>query len=480
MKKVLSVLLVAVIFSALLFGMSGGVMAAEEVSVWDGSSGKSIATGTGTEADPYIIMNAAELDYVATACMSGETFTGKFIKLGVNINWGGREWTSIGYSTTTVFSGSFDGNGKTIFNLTCKDVTVGIFAYATNATIKNLNVDYATFTTDTRYAGAIVGLLRGSTVSGCSAGENVTIQTNDSMSNTAQIGGLFGLVNSSMVDNCVFNGKVIATSITGISFVGGIAGVIGNISEVSYCINNGSVSVPNACLVTGSFANVGGISGGIGSTNAVGSVINCINTGEVTAVEYAAGVVGRIHVANSVITDCYNIGSVTSTAGFAGSVIADIANAGEFSGCIGITSATATAAYAKIADGITLASGAVKTGTTAEITALESYKKIEKSINDNLPVFGEVDPNAVPETTAGPVETTVSPVETTAKPVETTAAPVETTAAPVETTAAAPLETTAKPADTEKGGCGSVFAGGAIIIVAIFGAALTFKKEFHK
>ena len=144
MKKSVLAILLVVILTLTLFTCPAG--AAAEASVWDGTPGTSFAQGSGTEADPYVITKASELDYLATACMSGETFAGKYIKLGVNIDWGGREWTSIGYTTSAVFSGNFDGNGKTIYNLTCTDVTVGIFGYATNATIKNLNVDYATFT----------------------------------------------------------------------------------------------------------------------------------------------------------------------------------------------------------------------------------------------------------------------------------------------------------------------------------------------
>lgn len=463
----------SLVISALLLSvfMPGVSAAGSDVSVWDGSTVKSIATGSGTETDPYIITKAAELDYIATACMSGDNFAGKYIKLGVNINWGGLEWTSIGYSTTTVFSGNFDGNGKTIFNLTCKDVTTGIFAYATNATIKNLNVDYATFTTDTRYAGAIVGLMRGCTVSGCSAGENVKITTTDMMSNTAQIGGLFGLINSSYVDNCTFYGEVIATSITGTSFVGGIAGVIGNVSEVSYCINYGRVSVPNPCTVTGSVANVGGIAGGIGSSSAVGAISNCINLGEVTAVEYAGGVLGRVHVAESTMTDCYSIGKVTSSAGFAGAIVGDINYSATISGCYGMAYDSAATAYARLKETVTVSSDALKLGTEAEIKELSNYKKIIDSVTANIPVFDKVEATDPVVVTTVPVETTDAPVVTTEPTVNTTA-PVATTEEPAVTTEAPTTE-----APVTKGGCGAVFSGGVLVLSMITASAALVIKQ---
>ncbi len=78
-----------------------------------------------------------------------------------------------------------------------------------------------------------------------------------------------------------------------------------------------------------------------------------------------------------------------------------------------------------------------------------------------------VEETTAPDTTA-PI--TTAPVVTTAKPSNTTA-PKETTAKPSDTTVAA---TTA--GDTEKGGCGSVFAG-SIALVAIFGGALVLGKK---
>lgn len=104
MKRSVLAILLAVILMPSLYTFAAG--AAAEVSVWDGTPGTSFGQGSGTEADPYVITKASELDYLATACMSGETFADKYIKLGVNVDWGGREWTSIGYTTSAVFSGN--------------------------------------------------------------------------------------------------------------------------------------------------------------------------------------------------------------------------------------------------------------------------------------------------------------------------------------------------------------------------------------
>ena len=476
MKKLLSLFLSLVICTLILSVITIGVSAANEVSVFDGTSVNKIATGSGTEADPFIITKAAELDYVATACMSGDTFAGKYIKLGVNINWGGRVWTPIGYTTTTVFSGNFDGNGKTIFNLTCTDTAVGIFAYATGAVIKNLNIDYATFTTNTRYAGAIVALMRDSDISGCSGGANVKIMTTDSMANTAQIGGLFGLVNNSTVKNCTFNGEVIVTSITGVSFIGGIAGVVGNNSEISFCVNNGIVRVTTPSTTGTSYAYAGGVVGGIGSSSVVGTIKNCINTGEVIAIEYAGGILGRVHVKDSTMNDCYNVGMVSSTtAGFAAAIIGEIPSTAILSGSYGVSSATAPAAYAK-GDAAAIDPNALKLATESEIMALDGYKKIITSIETNLPVFDKIDPDAATKSPVTQPPATEPTAVTTAVTTEPPANTAETTAGSAESTTAPPAAaTTAEP--VKSGGCASAFAGGAIIITVIFAGVVIFKRR---
>lgn len=365
-KRLLSFLTVACILAALCAALIPAVSA--EAAVWNGVSGTSIAAGSGTSEDPYLIRDPAELDFIAASAVGGEKFEGKYFRLETDVDWGGREWTPIG-TKAAPFGGVFDGNGKTVYNFTCTDSVPGFFGYATGAEIKKLKVDHAVFTTDTRYAGAIVGLLRESKLSSCAVGENVVVTTESMMSSTAQMGGVCGLVNNSTVTACVNYGKVEALNATGTSFVGGIAGVVGNESTLVNCMNVGSVSSPNKNVTEGSCAYVGGIAGGIGSSSKPGVLEGCVNTGEVSCVEYAGGVVGRIHVAGSALNNCSNLGAVRGGADMSGSVVG-LANK-EFtaSGNMGL-SGSAPAECANVAEGVAVPAGAWSAADEAAIKAI--------------------------------------------------------------------------------------------------------------
>ena len=218
MKKIISVILTVTLALCALgtLVLSTGAATSTtgyDVSVWNGMSAPGFTVGSGTEEDPFIINDASELDFLATDVKGGNTYEGMFIKLNVNVNWNGKAWTPIGNNSTNVFKGTFDGNGKTIYNLDCNSATAGIFGRTTTATIKNLKVDYATFTVQERYAGAIVGLLRGGKVLNCVVGENVTVNSDLIMTDTAQCGGVVGWVggsdvNPGLVENCVSYAKL--------------------------------------------------------------------------------------------------------------------------------------------------------------------------------------------------------------------------------------------------------------------------------
>ena len=71
-------------------------------------------TGSGTEADPYVITTEAGLNKLATDVNSGTVYSGAYFKLGASITV--TDWTPIGQkgSETNKFAGTFDGNGQTV------------------------------------------------------------------------------------------------------------------------------------------------------------------------------------------------------------------------------------------------------------------------------------------------------------------------------------------------------------------------------
>lgn len=168
------------------------VMAVSSViNVWDGTTATEY-TGSGTEADPFLISTAEQLAYFRNQVDDGNTFEKKFVKLSNDIDLNGKNFDPIGwgydysdYNRTDadgkplsgkVFKGTFDGGNHTIYNLyqngwdlessTGTDYTYtncggGLFAAACDATIKNLVIYGANITYECVEIGIVVGLAQG-------------------------------------------------------------------------------------------------------------------------------------------------------------------------------------------------------------------------------------------------------------------------------------------------------------------------------
>ena len=65
-----------------------------------------------------VIGNAADMKLFAEAVNGGNTFAGKTVKLVADVDLSGIDWAGIGATSSKPFSGSFDGQGYTIYNMT--------------------------------------------------------------------------------------------------------------------------------------------------------------------------------------------------------------------------------------------------------------------------------------------------------------------------------------------------------------------------
>ena len=110
--------------------------------------------------------------------------------------------------------------------------------------------------------------------------------------------GLFG---SSESDGNIKNVGVVDSYFKGNDHVGGVCG--NNAGTITNCYNAGNLTAIE------SSANIGGICG----YNNGGTVTNCYNTGTVTATGSAASVGGVCGCSIELILNCYNIGTVTAT-----------------------------------------------------------------------------------------------------------------------------------------------------------------------
>lgn len=117
-------------------------------------------TGSGTQDDPYLIINPSQLLKLADDVNSGQKYYGKFFKLGNDIDMDGIAFEGIGKgSGSNEFQGNFNGDNKIISNVTIDRPTedyIGFFGKPDYGTIKNLILDGASIT-GRFYVGVLAG-----------------------------------------------------------------------------------------------------------------------------------------------------------------------------------------------------------------------------------------------------------------------------------------------------------------------------------
>lgn len=233
-------------------------------------------SGSGTEADPYLIASADDLKAFRDKVNAGDNST-LCAKLTQNIDLGNNSWTPIiSFSATyiTAYKGTFDGDYHTINGLKIDSTAPnqGLFGAINGATIKNLKVN-----------------------------GSVTSSNN-------YIGGIVGKVQQGTIENCSFSGTVSTTKSGG--YAGGITSYAGNTSTqkatITGCANTASVK--------------GGVTGGIAGYVKYTTIENCYNVGTITRMgsgssDRTGGIVGQ-SMNSSSVSHCYNSGTISSTSSF--------------------------------------------------------------------------------------------------------------------------------------------------------------------
>ena len=185
-----------------------------------------------------IVWMANEVNKVGP--QAANIFDNKTVFLTRDIDMGGIEVTPIGdyASSRTMFRGTFDGQGYTISNFKVTKATTrtekvadcpyGLFGNV-NGTIKNLTIDNATVApaNNGKFAGVLAGRLnKGAVIDNCHVTNSTVTITN------WQAGGLVG-----QVSECVIkNSSVSKSTITGMSAVGAIVGMV--MGEGEYTFDN--------------------------------------------------------------------------------------------------------------------------------------------------------------------------------------------------------------------------------------------------
>ena len=198
-----------------------------------------LSGGSGTSTDPFIIKTTDDLknfsEYINGSVISNTSYA----KLSDDISQNGLDCSSvtinpIGYGNI-FFAGTFDGNGKTIKNLTIADDAgdcVGFLRIlGENGMIENLTLDNLTLSggnSSSNSIGGLVGYLSGGTISNCIIKNSSISCKNDTQSPT--VGGLVGELSSGSITNstvqaCTVNAVTQDTGNSGpVAYAGGIVG----------------------------------------------------------------------------------------------------------------------------------------------------------------------------------------------------------------------------------------------------------------
>lgn len=235
-------------------------------------------------------------------------------------------------SSSTKFSGTFDGKNHTISNLKTSGQYSGLFGYVNGATIQNLTVN-VTNNAGATSAGGLVGAVNGTTTI-----RNCTV--NGTISGTHQVGGFVGFAQGVYQDNtlvlpcnltiegCINNATVTTTSQASDNnrtSVGGFVGYVNagaTVTIKSYIDENGKTkkSTNNGKISTASSADNKGVGGFVGYSYGKITLTDCVNekNATITGKERVGGLVGYIGKADSdsqkemVISGCENKAAVTS------------------------------------------------------------------------------------------------------------------------------------------------------------------------
>lgn len=262
------------------------------------------------------------------------------------------------------FKGTFNGNkdsGTAIKNMVINlnEESGGLFSYGMAGTIKNVSVEEAYIQT-TRDAGGIVARsTAGSTIENCSFDGDIVANGKVGPSATTA-GGIVG-ENVGTVQNCTVSGSISGTS----GNMGGIVGFNGRISSgsnatVINCTNNAQIAGDGS---TGySDDGAGGIAG-----RSSGTVEDCTNNGMITAQRpYIGGIVGLMYVADAqaVVQSCKNAGIVNAHADYLGGIVGAVYVASQNVGECKIQGCSNTEAITAQADvrGLTSTTGGVLGG----------------------------------------------------------------------------------------------------------------------
>lgn len=262
--------------------------------------------GSGTmeiDADGSYLIKTAE-DLISLSSTSADL--SKNYRLANDIDLAGKTVPSIGKFVSTGNSqnrgltGTFDGNGKTLSNLS--QTGQGLFTFIdAGGVVKNLTLaNFTIHKTDTSSDGpGALAQLNSGTIIGCYSVDSSVVTEKSSVT-----GGLVGLNKGTIEKSGVDGGTVTANG----PFVTTVGGFVGrNLGKIDQCFATATVTAQRW--------RAGGFAGG----QEGGEISNCYTTGDVSIGEQAGGFAGYFtedtQATSCQLTNVYASNHVTSTTG---------------------------------------------------------------------------------------------------------------------------------------------------------------------
>ncbi len=185
----------------------------------------SFGGGSGTLSDPYVISTVEQLQDLSLFATEKAYGSASYV-LSDDMDMAGVEFTPIGTALSS-FSGTFDGHGHAIRNLTVStEEYAGLFGYV-SGTVKNLVIEGANVsTTAGNYAGAVAACAESGLIEGCRVDETSTV-----ISAGIGAGSIAGLVKGATINACSSHANVQA-----VQYAGGIAGFLNPLNEGDHAL----------------------------------------------------------------------------------------------------------------------------------------------------------------------------------------------------------------------------------------------------
>lgn len=223
-------------------------------------------------------------------------------------------WNPIGGKNP--FKGIFDGNGHTVSDLyiNSSSSNLGLFGYVDGAEIKNVTVQgnvTGFYEEGNEQSGQYVGLVLGV---GTTKSKLENCESRGSVTGCSYVGGIAGLIaNNCFIASCTNRATVKNYPGTSGAYYGGI---VGYGTGLSFCANYADITAEGS--------SVGGLVGYVFPDINNEGMSNCMNVGNVIGKQNVGGLAGECFAPQN--TNNYSIGRVEATNQYAGLLVGKYGN----------------------------------------------------------------------------------------------------------------------------------------------------------